>query len=64
MTELYRLPERVRIGGREYGLHTDFRVILQILQSLEDPELPEILRWQVALGLFFDSPVPLTHRQE
>ena len=62
--ELYRLPETVCIGGREYGLHTDFRVILQILQCLEEQELPEILRWRVALGLFYDSPVPPEHRTE
>ena len=62
--ELYRLPEKAQLGGCEYGLHTDFRVILQILQCLEDEELPEILRWQVALGLFYDSPIPRSHRQE
>lgn len=60
--ELYQLPNRAYIGDREYGLHTDFRVVLKILQTLEDPELPEILRWRVALGLFFDSPVPLEHQ--
>lgn len=62
--ELYRLPEQACIGGCAYGLNTDFRVILQILQCLEDPELPEILRWRVALGLFYDRPVPPAHRQE
>ena len=62
--ELYQLPTRACIGNREYGLHTDFRVVLKILQTLEDPELPEVLRWRVALGLFFDSPVPFENRQE
>lgn len=64
MTDLYRLPEKVCIGGRAYGLHTDFRVILQIFRCLEETELPEILRWRVALGLFYDSPVPRQHWQE
>lgn len=64
MTELYRLPETACIGGRVYGLHTDFRVILQILQCLEEPGLPALLRWRVALGLFYDSPVPREHREE
>lgn len=62
--ELYRLPETVCIGGCEYTLHTDFRVILQILQCLQEQELPEILRWRVALGLFYGSPVPPAHRAE
>ena len=62
--QLYRLPESACIGGKTYRLHTDFRVILQILQALEDGELPEILRWRVALGLFYDAPVPPEHWQE
>ena len=64
MTSLYSLPEKVELGGCEYGLNTDFRVILQILQCLEDPSLPELLRWRVALALFYDRAVPLAHRGE
>ena len=63
MTDLYRLPEKAWIGGREYGLHTDFRVVLKILQCLQETEVPEVLRWRVALGLFFDGPVPLEYQQ-
>ena len=62
--ELYSLPQQVRIQGCDYGLNTDFRVVLQILQALEDASLPEILRWRVALGLFYKRPVPPAHRQE
>lgn len=61
---LYRLPQTACIGGREYALHTDFRQVLQILQCLEDPSMPELLRWRVAMGLFYDSPVPRAHWQE
>ena len=61
--QLYSLPETVELGDCEYGLRTDFRVILQILQCLEDPDLPELLRWRVALGLFYDRPVPPAHRE-
>ena len=64
MTSLYSLPEKASIGGCEYGLYTDFRVILKILQCLEDPELPELLRWRVALGLFYDRPVSPEHRYD
>lgn len=64
MTGLYSLPETVCIGGCKYGLHTDFRVILKIMQCLEEPELPELLRWRVALGLFYQRPVPPEHRGE
>lgn len=62
--ELYSLPQQVRIQDCDYELNTDFRVVLQILQALEDASLPEILRWRVALGLFYKCPVPPAHRQE
>lgn len=64
MTNLYSLPETANLGGCEYGLNTDFRVILQIMECLEDGELPELLRWRVALGLFYDRPVPPERRNE
>ena len=59
---LYALPVQATFGDQIYSLHTDFRVILKILQVLEDPVLPEILRWRVALGLFYDRPVPPAHQ--
>ena len=62
--DLYRLPEAAVIGGREYGLNTDFRVILKIFQTFSDRSLPEILRWRVALGLFYNSPVAPEDQQE
>lgn len=62
MTDLYRLPTTAVIDGCEYGLNTDFRVILQIFQCFEETQLPEVLRWRVALGLFYDRPVAPEHR--
>lgn len=61
--DLYRLPEEASFGGVTYGLHTDFRVILKIFSVFADRSLPEILRWRVALGLFYNSPVATEHRQ-
>lgn len=64
MIDLYSLPESAIINGREYKLHTDFRVILRIFSVLTDQTLPEILRWRAALGLFYRSPVaPEDHRE-
>ena len=60
---LYELPRQARFDGEEYGLNTDFRVILKILQVLEEPVLPEVLRWRVALGLFYDRPVAVSQQQ-
>lgn len=52
------LPRQAVIAGKTYGLHTDFRDILEIFSYLENPDLPEYIRWQVALALFFEEPLP------
>lgn len=64
MTSLWSLPVTAQIGGQTYKLHTDYRDILEIFGWLEDPALPEFMRWQVALGLFYAQPIPRQHRQE
>ncbi|MBQ3215857.1 MAG: hypothetical protein IJB11_07050 [Oscillospiraceae bacterium] len=58
------LPKKAAIGGKEYPIHTDFRDILEIFGYLDDPELPEFIRWQVALALFYEGDLPAEHRQE
>lgn len=61
--DVYRLPEETVIEGVTYRFSTDFRVILKIFSVLADRSLPELLRWRVALGLFYNSPVAPEHRQ-
>ena len=63
MNSLWRLPVTAQIGGREYKLHTDFRDILEIFSYLEDPDLPELLRWQIAVALFFEERIPEEDQQ-
>ena len=41
----FSLPREVVIGGKTYGFHTDFRDMLEIFSYLEDPDLPEFIRW-------------------
>ena len=60
----FQLPKEAEIGGKKYSLHTDFRVILQIFSYLEDPDLPEFIRWQVALHLFYGESLPDAYFQE
>ena len=64
MMELWHLPISAKIGGRDYDLHADYRDILEIFSYLEDPDLPELLRWEIALALFFEGEIPREHRQE
>ena len=52
----WQLPKCAVIAGTRYDLHTDFRDILEIIGYLNS-DLPEFIRWQVALALFFVQPV-------
>jgi len=64
MMDLWSLPKTAVIGGKEYGICTDFRDILQIFAYFEDPDLPEFIRWHIALALFFEGEIPEEHRPE
>jgi len=64
MTDLWQLPQELTVGGRAYPIRADFRQVLRVLEVLEDPALPEFLRWQVALNLFYREDIPRQHRQE
>lgn len=54
----WELPREALIGGRYYHLHTDYREILDIFSRLQDETVPEFIRWEVALALFYEEPVP------
>ncbi len=60
----FSLPRQTVLGGETYSLHTDFRDILEIFSYLEAPDLPEYIRWQVALALFYIEPLKEAHFQE
>lgn len=64
MSSLYRLPGERVIGGRVYGLRADYRNVLDIFACLDDPDLPEYIRWLTALALFYEPEVQPEHRQE
>lgn len=54
----WALPKEAVIGGKTYAVHTDYREILEIFSCLQDEELPEFLRWQIALKLFYEGEIP------
>lgn len=64
MLSLYQLPVKTVLAGQEYRLYTDYRDILEIFSYLNDPELPEFVRWEVALRLFYDRPVAEAQKEE
>lgn len=38
---IYDLPESLKIGGKSYGIRTDFRAVLDAISALTDEELQE-----------------------
>lgn len=63
MSSLWQLPRNAVIGGKTYAIHADFRDILEIFTYLDDPELPEYLRWRIALALFYEGQIPQEDQQ-
>ncbi len=49
----WELPTTVIINGKEYGVETDYRDILDIISHLEDVNEKEQVNLYVALALFF-----------
>lgn len=61
----WELPQTATVGGVEYQLSTDYRDVLEIIEYLNDPETPELLRWRIAVALLFDcEEFPEEHLQE
>lgn len=50
---MYELPTSLEIDGINYGIRSDFRVILDIFRAFEDEELDKSEKWQVAIQILF-----------
>lgn len=61
---LWKLPVSAEIGGKAYSINADYRDILDIFRYLDDPDLEEYVRWQIALALFYEDEIPQQHMQE
>lgn len=58
------LPQSTTISGVTYELNADFRDVLQIIGALQDVTMPEFIRWQVALALFYRQTVAPEHARQ
>lgn len=58
------LPTALEIGGREYEIRSDYRVILNIYQAFNDPELNEWEKCYVCLKCLYKEDIPKEHLQE
>lgn len=54
----WKLPKQAILGGSVYQIHTDYRDILEIFSYFEDPDLPDSLKWRIALALFYEEEIP------
>ena len=50
--------------GKDFRINPDFRDILEIIRHLNDTSKPEFLRWQIALALFYEDPIPPEHTEK
>ena len=58
MMNAWNLPVSADIGGVKYQINADFRDVLEIISILNDENRPNFLRWQIALGLFYNGEIP------
>ena len=62
----YELPTSLKIGDVDFSIRTDFRVIIDILVAMNDPELDEQAKAVVMLQILFEDwqSIPLEHLSE
>ena len=54
----FTLPKTVEVGGKERLIRYDFRVILEIIVMLNDPELSEEDKAEAVIDMFYYDDVP------
>lgn len=62
--DAYRLPKAAVIGGREYKINTDYRDVLEMIGYLNNPQWPEMIRWQIVKELFYEESIPDEYQNE
>ncbi len=56
----YDLPTTAGIGGKDIPVRTDFRVALELIELMNDPELDEADKAEGALVMFYPTPEEIT----
>lgn len=51
--EVWELPTSIVVGGIKYDIRTDFRAILDILKTFNDPEFENDEKWIVCLTILY-----------
>ena len=51
----WRLPASLKLGGVDFAIRTDYRVILGIFRVLNDDSFDDIEKWAIAIRAFYVS---------
>lgn len=51
--DAWRLPTKLNIGGKDWDIRTDFRVVLDVISALTDPDLENDEKWLACLMIMF-----------
>jgi hypothetical protein len=60
----YGLPTSVEINGKDFDVRYDFRVVLDIFEALNDPELSDADKAQAVLEMFYLDPYGIDDYQK
>lgn len=60
----YGLPTSVEINGKNFDVRYDFRVVLDIFEALNDPELSDADKAQAVLEMFYLDPYSIDDYQK
>lgn len=50
---VWDLPTKLNVNGTDYNIRTDYRVVLDIINALSDPDLEAIEKWLACLMILY-----------
>ena len=53
--DIWRLPTKLNINGVDWNIRTDFRVVLDILIAIGDPDLEDDEKWLACLTILYED---------
>lgn len=54
----WRLPASLNLGGADFAIRTDYRIILGIFRVLNDDGYDDVEKWAIAIRAFYIGDVP------
>lgn len=61
---IYTLPTSLTVGGKEYAIRTDYRVILELIEVLNDPDFSDAEKAEATIETIFPDWEELTDYAE